>query len=265
MYDTEHHGAPTPGSPAATEAAELDDLVGEHYEDPGGTNISIVASRMWAANDHLHGVAHLLTPKDTGYLSTWATGRACLEMLAGAHRMSDPSIDHRERLGRVINERLHSLRGATRLIAKGEIGQDDIQRDPEGRHSDLLERAAKIGFTIVGTGVKRQVDPPRPSATDLVDGLTTGGIYSLFSGMSHGEIWAMAHFQEEVPGYEDPSGLARRMSRSRVTVQEYQSLVSLLADAHHTTVTTVSSYLGWETGDYEASFKRTMESIHKPV
>jgi hypothetical protein len=81
--------------------------------------------------------------------------------------------------------------------------------------------------------------------------------------MAHGELWGMSHYQREAEDYEDASGLERRMSRSTITVNEYQSVAEFIVEHHRTTVLRVMAYMGWPIERYEEAFKRSATAIAK--
>ena len=263
MYETEDHGAARDGSVAAQDSEHLAEWCGDKYIDPGGSIVAMIAARMGVADDHLQGTSHLLLPKDTGIFSVWATARSFLEMVGTVYWLCEPVIMGEDRLGRVINERLVSLRGSQRFIEKGVIQEQDIELDPGKRAADVLKRSEAMGYSLTQTRYGMQVDPERPSFTDLVDDLATSGIYSLSAGMSHGEIWAVAHHQQLVEEMDDPSGQDRQMSKFQVTVRDYQALANLLVGSMGQAVNRVTDYLGWDDSNFRVALDRALKDTLK--
>jgi hypothetical protein len=263
LHKTESYGAARPESLAEADAVRLREWCGEHYQDPDGSISAMVSGRMAVAVDHAHATANLYVDKDIGVFSVWATGRSCLEMLATVYWLMEPNISSEDRLGRVINDRLISLRGAKRLIEGGTVGSADVVIEPSDRIADVVERSSRMGYMIIKTSKGPQLKPERPSFTNLVDSLAHGGVYSLASGMSHGEVWAITHHQRLVEGFQDPSGQDRQMSQLQVSVIEYQALAALLLASLGTTIDRVANYYGWDNSAFGVAHKRAMADAQR--
>ena len=263
LHEAEYHGAARPESPAAQDASYLGEKCGDFYDDPGGSIGALVSGRMSVAVDHLQGTGHLYLAKNTGIFSVWATGRSFFEMLGTVFWLTEPEISAEFRLGRVINDRLISLRGSQKFIEKGLVREEDIKVDPTKRAADLLDRSTKMGYEVVKTSSGKQVDPERPSLTDLVDGLIAGGLYSLCSAMSHGEIWAITHHQRMAEEVSDPSGQDRELSQIHVSVEEYQALANFLQTALGKTVNRVATYFGWDDSEFAKAFDRARDDLRR--
>lgn len=76
------------------------------------------------ALDNIRGTEKLFVSKKTGVFSVWATARSALEALGEAYWLAEPDVDRKERLGRVINMRLLSLRGSQWFIDKGNVDRE---------------------------------------------------------------------------------------------------------------------------------------------
>ena len=188
-------------------------------------------------------------------------------MTAGAFWLTESGITADDRLGRVTNYRLVGLRGTKRQITKLGLTPADYVVDPETRAAELLERVKAIGFDVVKTKDGLQVAPARPSMTELVYTLVgSEGAYSLFSGLAHGDLPSIVHHQKVVEGMSDPAGLDRRLAQLQITVGDYRALAGVLSQTlGRRTVHRVADYFGWDRSEFASAFRRSWNSVLKPV
>ena len=264
LWEAHDYGDPNPGSPAKVEHEKLEDEFGEEYIDPGGSVITLTGVYLTTAVDHMRSTAALFTEKRAGVFSVWVTGRALLEVCGITYWLLEPTLDPEQRQARVFTDRLHSLAGAETFIERANIDVKDVENDPGTRIAGILEQSKTMTFETgrTGRGVW-YVGEPRPSMTALVDDLAYPGTYSVFSGYSHGELWALAH--QQIPAdIADPTGKDRSFSRAAIGVEEYQALALYLLQGFVGAVRRFAEHLGWEeTQPFAETAKRANADLAK--
>jgi len=264
LYEAENHGMPRPGSLATSDAIALDEKFTAIYGEPPGDTIAAMLNAKFAvAIDHLRGTEQLFLAKKSGIFSVWATARSAFEALGEAYWLSEPGIDPKDRMGRVINMRLLSLRGAQWFVEKGNVSGNSIRVDPYERETELLDRVETMGLETIDLKARKQVAPPRPTMTQLVDDLVGAGAYSLSSAMSHGEVWAMMHHLRESDAGGDPAGGGRRGGYFQVSVEEYRALAAYLHTALGLAVGRLSAYDGWDDSKYQETHAKVAMAIRR--
>ena len=169
---------------------------------------------LYQAADHIDAIGRTLTPSILTY-SPWTTTRCVLEICSLAHWLADTELDFKERISRMLNVELKSMKDGLsylRSIEKNALGTQDIKPSIEGMTSviDDLRKAAKElqipeksdrngRFLAFGSGL--------PSYANLADiAFNAGDTYRLLSGATHGESWA--HFlSTEAREYGDEESL----------------------------------------------------------
>jgi hypothetical protein len=205
----------------------------------------VVGARFLVATDCLLGAAEIVRSKKTGVFSLWPVGRAVLEAAGRAYWLLEPDLDYRSRFARALNGRLDSLSGAVRFRERGNIPDTEVLMDPEAMIEQIRQQAKASGFELTGKGrYVRVKEEPIPSDTDLVDGLTFPGVYSLFSGYSHSELWTVSHHQEPVE-IEDPAGKGRHFSQVTQSLAEVQLFCKTLVDGFNRAADAAVNYYGW--------------------
>lgn len=265
LWELNSYGVAEPSSLAQAEDDFLSGRFGEDYGDVGAGISELAGARLVSAADHLNSTAALLTPSNTGVFSVWATGRAMLEAAGLAYWLLDPDVDPDSRYVRGLNDRLNSLAGAIRFMERGKVSLEDVVTNPTDTMDHVIQRAQTFGFSIDGDGRNRRVRGQKlPSWTELVDHLTEPGVYSVFSGYSHNEIWALGHQQTPMKNVNDPSGLGRSFSKASISLQDYQSLGQRLVTGFTTSVERHIRYHGWEEIDnWTTTVTRSRSSLSK--
>jgi len=214
------------------------------------------------AADQLWAVELVIPSRATGVCSVFPLVRAAFECLAEVHWLLDPDLSPDDRLGRLNNIRLISLRGTQQLVTKVQIPREQVASDPWEREDDLVERLERMGCGIrKNSRGHRYVEPPRPSTTKLVDGLVVDGFYSYLSGMSHGELWGPQHHLRALEEIPDPSGGGRVIVQFQISAEEYRLLCDRIISGFGESADRVIDYLGWD----PSKFRRAMEQAAHDV
>jgi hypothetical protein len=104
-----HHGRALPGSPAARELQQDDDLAGEWGARPVHDAHLASISPTMAAMDHLDSLGLLLTSPG-GLMASHTVARSTLDIATKPWFLLEPDIGARERVRRYMNYRLQSLK-----------------------------------------------------------------------------------------------------------------------------------------------------------
>ena len=188
--------SPLPTSPMAAEVAQEATLAGAPPwgDDPVYQAYAAAALQLTAAEDYLRGMVRLLEQPITIY-SLAVVGRAALEACARSWWLHDPAIDHHERVGRAMTERLYAMTEDSKVARHAD--PTAVSR-LAGRIDGILAAAAALGFRIDRPERKAPfVGQPRPYSTTLIADLLSvrgGGqdlgevVFRHLSGVHHATI-----------------------------------------------------------------------------
>lgn len=170
------------------------------------------------AVDHIDAISRELTPPILTY-SPWLSARCVLEQCSLAYWLSDTDIDFEDRLCRILNIRLRSVRDSKTWMrlaknSAGESSTEEVKRlnDRIGHmrqvamESGVSEKCSKKGELLgFGNGL--------PSWTSLARvAFDAEESYRFLSGTAHGEFWTSSLSTKVAEGDFEYAG--RRLSPS---------------------------------------------------
>jgi hypothetical protein len=232
-----------------------------------------VATHASYASDHMQGMAAVTTAPGVVFsLSTLS--RTVLESLARACWIYEPGLETRERVRRVYNVRLETLREELNILGglrtDGPRWPDPEQESSSSTRAKILKikmGAQRAGFTYVSGKPSRRVpalaparylDRPVPSAQRLLsemfrpltspdaDGRPDLGpiIHRLTSATAHGQAHGMQFFvmgqAKSVRGVEGLADVQFGLSLSH-----FSNIVGSVILAVQATVARLCAYYGW--------------------
>jgi hypothetical protein len=152
---------------------------------------------MTAIADHLSSIRKLLQPP-LSIFGQAVLARSVFESAAFAFWMTDPAIDVRARVAR---SSLIFWDVAQTHLREAKKQGGTAETAAQKHLDDTRQRIANLGFTLAKAGNKWAIDPydPIPSKTHWVADLFASNlqqgqhtkIYSPYSGLTHGEIYAL--------------------------------------------------------------------------
>lgn len=226
--------------------------------DPVMAARNLASMALVAAIDYLRAFA--LTVEVHQTYAPFLTSRAVLEACSVASYLGEHGIGTRERVRRVMNERLLELHGHIGLIRDTASAEGAPElTESEDRVRLLVEIASGFGFNVVDDGDWRPfaLDSRWPSATALIDQVFPGGLgkmlYHVTSSPSHSR--AAGLLKSAKLGPETPFG--PQMAHVGLTERDATTLNSACVLAFGPTVTALARMNGWSNEAWKQLFDET--------
>ena len=252
---------PLPGGTLMTELSRESEF---SADDPWGPD-PVMAARnlasmaLVAAIDYLRAFAQTVEVHQT--YAPFLTSRAVLEACSVASYLGEHGIGTRERVRRVMNERLLDLQGHIRLIRDTAPAEGAPElTESEDRVRLLVDIASGLGFNVVGGGDWQPfaLDSRRPSATALIDQVFPGGLgkmlYHVTSAPSHSRAAGLLKSAKLAP--ETPFG--PQMAQVGLTERDATTLNSACVLSFGPTIAALARMNGWNDGAWKQLFDETL-------
>lgn len=233
---------------------------------------SIISARAMAiqlieySGDHLAAFAKILT-EPTGSLATWTCVRSMLESCALSAWMTDPSIDHKERVARVFAHRYEGLEQQLKCGRAGLIKPTELERLVL-RIDEVEETAITLGYPPIQntkgkrTGIGRRM----PGATEIITlVLDKEKMYRLLSAVAHGHTWAI-----NALGFKPVQAPSNATSIAGIRVKCLEKQVFVIgmaylglgaADAFAKALWHLWCYMGWNSAPLSVLFEKVFDQL----
>ena len=248
--------------PGATLFSELEDEKKFAAEDPWGSD-PIMATRgvaamgLVAATDYLRAFGESIEVHRT--YAPFLEARAVLEACAFAAYLGEQKIGARERVRRLMNERLEDHFSRARAVAaQDDPGAADALAEGREKVRQLTEIGGRLGYRVVKGDNRKAfaLDKERPSITRLIGMIFPNGLgtlaYHLTSSPSHSRpagLLASATMTEE------PSPLGLAVGRVGLAARDATFLHSLCVMAIGSAVRPLAEMNGWSTTEWGPLFR----------
>jgi hypothetical protein len=208
---------PAPGSPADSEA-QGEPYAGDWADHPSSDIFATAYLAATSCTDHLLGLADVLRSRNALF-SAYTLTRGAVEAAAIGCYLTDPDIDGKERVRRMMNYRLDALCERTWLFRDmhGEYAAEKLD-ETQQRISDFARGARQHGFDfhdMNGKGRPAHIGPEQPKAMTLIslamdkDMHELGRMYQrLLSATAHSAVHGLARMLTPLSPIEGRPGEA---------------------------------------------------------
>lgn len=184
-------GTLAPGSPAASERSELDELLRGWIDD---LNVGGCALRLTVAEEYHRNVGRLLSDTTSVY-SIYPLIRSVVDLAARVVWLLEPDLNGPKRVGRILGDRADSLEEQGRLVGV-----------PSHVGDDATAQRKRLTTKAAAAGVHRERPPSRSQSSEVAwrfgndDSRIGWTTYQVLSAFSHGTLFAITQAVEPVQG-----------------------------------------------------------------
>jgi hypothetical protein len=215
------------------------------------TACSIATQLIEYSGEHLAAFVKILT-EPIEPLATWTCVRSMLESCALSAWMSDPSIDHKERIARAF---AHRYEGLEQQLKYGRVVLvQPTELDALEQRIDAVEQTAiALGYPRIhnSKGKRMGIGQRMPGATEIIKlVLDEEEMYRLLSAVAHGHSWAIMQLGFKpvnvAADAADIAGIGVKCFEKQVFVNGMAYLGLGAAKAFAKALWHLWSYMGWD-------------------